>query len=661
MDEDGFDWKNLFWLEFGVCMRGKTTFCVVAIMTVFTGTFHLRGADGIKKENYDWWRKARFGIFIHWNPSSLLALGAGSWQRDKGGGRRGVDPSINKSVFDKPPPCVSDAEFEKAKKRYYGSFGAHAPMELYDNLFWRFNPVKFDAGKWARFFKECGAGYVVLITKHHDGFCMWDSKVTKYDIMSTPFKRDIFGELAKACQDEGIKVLCYYSVADWYEKSFNPKNPAPYREFMEKQISELCEYPVSGFWWDGGNACGVDPNRIWNIIKKKIKAPILNGRGINIPGIKFGTPEQKLGSFDRTKPWESCVTMGGEGWFWNGGRNMMSPASCIHLLVSAAIGDGNLLLDFGPKETGEMPEEAVRNYKAMGAWLKKYGESIYGTRGGPYKPGLWGGSTCAGKNIYLHITQIWPGGVLKLKPLPVKIIKATTLTGGTSVVTQDPNALTIKLDPAAHKRPDTIIKLEIDGNAFDMPPFEGMEPRLVSLDSKVSASSNFRAGVRGAAQGVTIYKRELNRKAAKYYGEDVGGKIESNRRLKLTPEEKTRCPWLTLPRGHIWRYWMSKDSDKQPWIELDMGEQKTFNYIYLLEKFNRIDAYRVQCQNASGQWVDIHKGGEMETAAILLPKPIAARKVRVVVDKWTRGNHPDEKGGAGIREFDLWFDPLNAE
>jgi len=255
--------------------------------------------DAITQADYNWWRKARFGIFIHWNTSSLLALGAGSWQRANNP-KKG-EASTNKTDFDAPFTLT-----EEMRKKYYGDWGAHVPQEIYDNMFKVFNPEKFDARAWAKTFKKAGAGYVVFTSKHHDGFCNFDSKVTRYDIASTPFKRDICQELADACAAEGLKVIWYYSVADWYDTRFDPAKPKPYEDYLVAQIDELFSKNknVAGVWWDGGGI-EIDAARVWRTIKKHCERPIANGRGMRLPGVRFGTPEQKLGSFNMDNPWES--------------------------------------------------------------------------------------------------------------------------------------------------------------------------------------------------------------------------------------------------------------------------------------------------------------------------------------------------------------------
>jgi len=602
-------------------------------------------------EDYDWWREARFGVFIHWGSSSVLALPGGGWSRQ--GNPHGDQAGRNVLTPGKLPKAILDGSY----LQYFGARRGQVPMDIYDNLTQIFNPKEFDAKEWVKVFKEAGAKYVVFTTKHQDGYCMWRTDTTDYSIKSSPYKGDIVKELADACHEAGLKIIFYYSKPDWGNPQYDPKNPKLYQDFMIRQLTELCTRygEVKGFWWDGGNVVKLDGNAIYDAVQKYIPDAIFNGRGCFGPrGVLFGTPEQKLGSFNRKYPWESCVTMQGEGWFWNGSVNIKSLSTCLKLLVNAAIGDGNLLLDFGPTALGTIPSRVRQNYLDMGRWLKKYGESIYGTRGGPYKPGTWGGATCAGNNVYLHITQEWPKGELHLPALPAKVLKATALTGGEVKVERVGKELVVRLDERYHARPDTIIKLELDKDAFGIEPMPSENLELVSVNATAKASSE-EANWRGWAGSVTFRDFEVKMVKTKFYGEDAESKPEINHSFKPTPEQVKKYPWIKLDRDHIWRYWISKASDQQPWIELDFGEPKTFNKVTLQEKFDRTKCFELQYFK-DGNWVTFHKGLELGTFAVVLPKPVTAQKVRLRIICYASDN-PSE--GAGLRKFDVWLDKLN--
>ena len=622
----------------------------VILLLVFAFVINAEEVHPTMKD-YDWWRKSRFGIFMHWGPSSVLALGAGSWQR-KGMPQNGKGSET--AVL--PPGHLPKEILDGSYMNYYGAYLGSLPKEIYDNLYQVFNPFKFNPERWVKLFKEAGAKYIVFTTKHHDGFCMWNTKYTDYNITKTPYGKDILKELTDACHKAGIKVIFYYSKPDWEDPRYNPKTPKAYEDYMAGQIEELCtKYgEVKGFWWDGGNYVKINGRRIYDIIMKNQPGAFYNGRGgMDLPGIKFATPEQKLDSFNRGWPWESCITMTGEEWFWNGGVNIKSSRECQNLLAMSAVGDGNLLLDFGPTEFGTICQGVQTVYLNMGRWLKKYGESIYETRGGPYKPGLWGGATCKGNTIYLHILEFWPGGTLNLPPLPAKILKATALTGGDVKVTQTDKGITVKLPVKDQDQYDTVIKLTVDKNAEEIQPFSSENVEMVSLNATAKASSE-NANWRGWAGSVTLHDFEVNMPKTTYFGETATEKPHI-KQYKPTEEQVKKYPWIKTKRDHIWRFWRAKGDDKRPWIELDMGKPKTFNKISILEKFNRIKYFMLQYEK-DGKWITFYKGHEIGHMSLAIPKPITAQKVRLQIMMWV-SDTPGE--GPGIRQFDIWNDKNN--
>ena len=601
--------------------------------------------------SYDWWRAARFGIFIHWGPESLLALGGGGWQRE--GRPKGDEASRLLATPGKLPKEIADNSYLK----YFNAYISQIPADIYDNIYQLFNPYRFDADEWVQVFKDAGAKYIVFTTKHHDGFCMFNTKYTDYNIMHTPYAKDILKQLTDACHKAGIKVIFYYSKPDWSSPLYDPKNPKPYEDYMVNQIEELCRNygEVKGFWWDGRNAVKVDGNRVAKTILSNQPGAIYNNRGgMNMPGQTFSTPEQRLGEYNRGWPWESCATTLGEEWFWNGQHDVKSVRRCLKLLVSAAIGDGNLLLNFGPAPDGTIPPQVKSLYLDMGRWLKKYGESIYGTRGGPYKPGTWGGATCKGKCVYLHILQEWPKGEMHLPELPAKIVKASVLTGGEVTVSQDDKGLIVKVPPRFHNEYDTVIKLEIDRNAFEIEPMPSENVDFISMNATAAASSELSEWC-GWAGSVTLQDFEAKMKKSEYFGEDSTEKPKRDKNFKPTEEQLKKYPWISRDRQHIWRFWRAKTSDKMPWLEIDFGKPKKFNKITILEKLDRIRYYKLQYQTG-GKWKTFYSDTKLSRLALALPKPITAQKVRIKIIFWASDNCEQ---GPGIRSFDFWFDKNN--
>jgi alpha-L-fucosidase len=406
-----------------IIMRKIKLFGLVVSLVLCGTSFSVDAKEqiGATRKDYKWWSEARFGVFIHW--------GVGSSVYRHGLQRQGP-PKGQPSDIAKKLPVPED--IHNGKYLEWRNKGGKVPYLIYDNLYRVFNPEKFNAEEWVKTFKAAGAGYIIFTSRHHDGFCMWNTKTTDYNIMNSPYKRDICKELADACHKYNMPLLWYFSILDLYDSRYDFKNPKPFEKVLFGQVHELLTNygKIAGVWWDGGNI-KYDRKKMCEMIRECQPGAIYNGRAWGGKyGLPFNSPEQRLGSFDMDRPWETCAVIHDGLWFWNGGKNIKSVNMCLGMLVDCASGDGNLALDFGPCPDGTIFPTIKERYLGMGQWLKKYGETIYKTRGGPYKPGLWGGSTRNGNNVYLHITQRWPGGVLKLPALPAKVRSCMDLTGG---------------------------------------------------------------------------------------------------------------------------------------------------------------------------------------------------------------------------------------
>lgn len=399
-----------------------------------------------KPEAIEVWKDMRFGMFIHWGPVSLTNREIG-WSRGRG-----------------------------------------TPIEEYDNLYKKFNPVKFNADQWVSIAKAAGMKYIVLTTKHHDGFCLWDTKLTDYNIMNTPFKRDVVKELVDACKKQGIKFGAYYSVCDWHHSDFPLTSPGgkvkreksdidAYNRYLLGQIRELITNygPLATIWNDipqmfqGRGAATI------KMVRELQPDITINNRTGD--GGDYNTPEQTIGKFNNTQPWESCMTISAHNhWAWGGSNDGVKDlATCLKFLISASGGDGNMLLNVGPTPEGEIAPEQANRIKEIGDWLAKYGESIYATRGGPYTPTEAISCTYKGNVVYLHVMQ-WKGEKLVLPNLGKKIVKSELLTGGTVDVKQDENGISITVAKADQQPIDTIIKLELEGSADHIAPIAPIAP-----------------------------------------------------------------------------------------------------------------------------------------------------------------------------------------
>jgi len=386
------------------------------------------------------WQDKRFGMFIHWGPVSLTAHEIG-WSR-----------------------------------------GTQTPIDVYDNLYKQFNPTKFNADEWVKVAKDGGMKYIVLTTKHHDGFCLWDTKLTDYNIMNSPFKRDVVKELAAACKQAAIGFGTYYSTCDWHHPDFPLTSPGgsvkraksdldSYNRYLLGQVSELITNygPLITLWCDVPQMFEGRGVKTIELARRLQPDIIVNDRTGD--GGDFSTPEQQIGGFNLERPWESCMTISAHNaWAWGGANDGVKPlAECLKMLVSGAGGDGNVLLNVGPRPDGMIDPAQSGRLKEVGDWLTKYGESIYATRGGPFKPGKWGASTRKGNRIYVHVYQ-FDGDTLGLPPIPAKITAARALTGGPVEFQQSDAGIILMVPAASHAAIDTLIALDIDKPAMDLSP-----------------------------------------------------------------------------------------------------------------------------------------------------------------------------------------------
>lgn len=412
-----------------------------------------------------WFRDAKFGMFIHWGPCSLGA-------REIGWGREASRPwDIN-------------------------SHGPRNDDEEYDNYYKRFNPVKFDADAWAKLASDSGMRYMVLVTKHHDGFSMFDTKLSDYDIMATPYGRDIVEQFVAACHKHGLKAGLYYSTRDWYHPDYLVGDNAAYDAWYRGQIEELLTNygQVDVMWFDhvGGRNWGLwQFDELFSMMYRLQPNLLVNNRAARFCGppspqdqepteetLKltagdYDTPEGRIGSINLDRDWESCIHIG-QGWSYRGEDGFKTPENCIRMLVSCVTGGGNLLLNMGPRPDGTLADGEVAAAKALGAWMKKNSEAVYGTRGGPYHNGNWGGSCHKGNTLYLHILR-WLDGDLELQPLPQTVLAAQTMSGEAIEFEQSDEGLRLSVPEALRDDIVTVLALTLDapieeGTLFPRPP-----------------------------------------------------------------------------------------------------------------------------------------------------------------------------------------------
>ena len=350
----------------------------------------------------DWWREARFGLFIHWG---LYAVPAGEWNGE-----------------------TNHAEWILQT--------AEIPVDEYEGFAPQFNPIKFDAADWVRIAKDAGMKYIVITSKHHDGFCLFDSAQTDYDVMdATPFKRDIMKELAEECRKQGLKICWYHSIMDWHHPDYLPrrsweKRPSDdadfnrYVEYMKAQVKELVTHygEIGVLWFDGEWEATWTPDRgmdLYRHVRSLQPDIIINNRvGKGRAGMAgtydpagasgdFGTPEQEIPATGLDYDWETCMTMNDHWGYNKNDDHWKSETDLIQKLSDIASKGGNFLLNVGPTAEGLFPQESVDRLAAMGRWMKTNGESIYGTSAGRFEKLEWGRSTTKGRTLYFHVFD-WP-------------------------------------------------------------------------------------------------------------------------------------------------------------------------------------------------------------------------------------------------------------
>lgn len=414
----------------------------ILLLSVFIATLcSLKGQTfDSSKERLEWWKDARFGMFIHWGPVSLMGTEIG-WSR-----------------------------------------GREIPVEEYDALYKKFNPVKFNADEWVKLAAEAGMKYIVFTSKHHDGFCMWDTKYTDYNITNSPFARDVMKELSGACKKYNMALGFYHSTCDWHHPDFPLTSPGGgvrrttsnldrYTEYLKNQSVEIIKNygPLLVMWYDVPQEFSAERGQ--GVIEhiRKIQPDILVNNRTGAPG-DFDTPEQRVGSFQIDRPWETCMTIARQ-WAWKPDDVVKSTEQCLHNLIRSAGGDGNLLFNVGPKPDGTIEPLQAERLREMGQWLKKYGYAIYGTRGGPFKPADWGVSTRKGNMIYLHILS-WSGDSPKiiLPDIGIKI-KSCRLAGGSKVkYTLNNNTFILEFDGRLLRPVNAIVEIEYSGNVMNVVP-----------------------------------------------------------------------------------------------------------------------------------------------------------------------------------------------
>lgn len=414
--------------------------------TLWAGTSNPASDESSQQK---WFRDAKFGMFIHWGVYSVL--GTGEW------------------VMNNRQTTVAD----------------------YEKLPPQFNPTEFDPAEWVAIAKTAGAKYITITSKHHDGFAMFGTKQSDWNIVDrTPYKKDPLKMLADECHKQGVKLFFYYSELDWHNPNYFPLGRTghtagrpprgdwyKYLNYMDGQLTELLTNygPIGGIWFDGW---WDKPDADWRLDRTyalihRLQPTALIGNNHHhrpFPGEDFqmfekDLPGHKTAEFNKDAevgglPLETCDTINNSWGYNKNDKKFKSATDLIHYLVRAAGYDANFLLNVGPLPTGKIQPEFVERLKAMGAWLDNNGESIYGTRGGPIPPRIWGVTTQNGNKVYVHILD-WQDEALLLPRLERKIVSARLMQNGDPVkVLETDYGAVLRLPASARDPVDNIVVLK---------------------------------------------------------------------------------------------------------------------------------------------------------------------------------------------------------
>ncbi len=456
-------------LSTNVCARARRCLVVlVAAMIVATATAASPAGQAVARSDQpaareariSWWRKDRFGIFVHWGLYSIL--GRGEWAQ----------------------------------------WNEQIPVETYAKLADRFDPKHFDANAWASLFKAAGARYVVLTSRHHDGFALFSDPGNPFTSVSTAAHRDFVAAYVAAMRKANLRVGLYYSPLDWRFPGYIA--PGIYRASADamrtqyhRQLRELLTNygHIDILWFDGGEAdwlsFGGDwkgpqwvkrkygqhyeggfhwgSRKMYTMLRRLQPDVVINGRSDMPEDFHSREGDGALGDFDASHPWELCTTIVDGPWGWMPGVPIKSLHHLVRMLVQTAGRDGNFLLNVGPRPDGEIDPAQADRLRELGGWLKRNGASIYGTRGGPYLPGAYGVTTYAGRKIFVHLLAA-SDGAINLPPIPARIEQGSLLDGSPIVWTQTPEGIELRVDPSHWDSIDTIVVLDLDRDASSITP-----------------------------------------------------------------------------------------------------------------------------------------------------------------------------------------------
>jgi alpha-L-fucosidase len=416
-----------------------------------------------------WWREAKFGMFIHWGIYSV-------------------------------PADSTDLEGHKRIAEWY-FFNKQMQVDQYEKFAGEFDPVKFDARTWVETAKNAGMKYIVITSKHHDGFCMFNTDLTNYCVTkATPWKHDPMKDLAEECRRQGLKLCFYHSIMDWHHPDYLPRRKWDTRpvddasldryieDYMKPELRELLTNygPIGILWWDGGwehSAAELHSAEVNAYVRSLQPAILINDRN-KLPE-DYSTPEQNIpaGALPGGRLWETCMTMNDTWGYAKNDTNWKSSDDLIRKLIDIASKGGNFLLNVGPTSEGVFPDAINERLAAIGAWMKVNSASIYGTTQSPFRKLPFDGRvTAKGDRLYLEVFN-WPAGGLTLSSLETPVTSAHALAGAEPLAitrSHEQGAAVLHiakpkvLDPVA-----TVVELRLAG-----------PPRVAQSDLEIDAAAD---------------------------------------------------------------------------------------------------------------------------------------------------------------------------
>lgn len=541
-----------------------------------------------------WWQDGKMGLFIHWGPVSLIGKEI-SWSRE---------------------------QYGKAK---------------YDSLYLRFNPKKFNAKDWVTLAKSSGMKYIVLTAKHHDGFCLFNTKTTEYNIMQTPFARDVCKELANAAHEAGMPICWYFSAGDW--KDPDSRNPKTNDMFADREMEQLKELltnygRIDLLWIDyDGWPSPVNPKRVHDLARKLQPQIIINNRlepftpdeSHSYVGefADYATPEGFVAGYSAV-PWETCTNMGHQ-WAWKFNDQPRSLKESIHTLLRCVGGNGNLLFNIGPDSSGVFPPDFAARAREMGNWIDVNKEAIYGTRGGAFTPAAEYVCSNKGNKLFIHLLS--NQSEIKLPPLPATIQKATLLNGTPVNFVQGTKEVVITVPKSSLDSVATVVVLTLNIPASTLKPIIPFSiTQSLGYGKKATASSS----------------------VGQFY-HDAAAAIDDNANTEWKPGRRTEVNFNQY-YGKQMHYLAPEVRDlyaRNAWLAIDLGKPEIVGQIKLVESVknkSEIKQFEVQYQK-NGNWLTLVSDTTMANWSKKIT-PVTAQNFRVVLT--------DFNPYIGIKEFQVF-------